>query len=410
MSTTHNNNIINSNNIISSNNIINSNNNNNEIQKTYKITFLGSTSVGKTSIIIQYIYHNLTTPQSTVGIDYFIKEVSFPIYSLLGNNNISNNNSNNITNNNSNTLFRPHPPTQAVTSNNNSNNNNENTPHPPTQPATSNNNNELPPSDPINNNTINNSINNNNIKIKLKICDTAGQERFNSMISSYTRDSFITCIVFDLSTPYKDSIESINKWIENSIHNNPYINNNSNNSKKSYIIIVGNKSDLIEGYNNPYIINNSNNNNNISNNNNIGNNNIEDINIENEIGNIGLPSSANINPNININNNTNPNINNNINNNININNNTNPNINNNININPNINNIRSYINKLVKEKNYFYCETSALSIKTISGLENLINKIIEKDLKENNYFLNENENIVEVFEMNRVINRKWFCF
>lgn len=129
-------------------------------RKTYKITFLGSQSVGKTSLITQYIYNNLQNAQSTIGIDFFIKNIEFPI-----------------------------------------------------QDSTK-----------------------SSVNIRLKICDTAGQERFQSMISSYTRESFIACIVFDLSNG--QSFKDLDMWIK-------MIKDNCEDAK---ILFIGNKRDLIPNF------------------------------------------------------------------------------------------------------------------------------------------------------------------
>lgn len=77
-------------------------------------------------------------------------------------------------------------------------------------------------------------------EVRLHLWDTAGQERFNSMIPNYTRDSFISVIVFDVTN--NDSFESINHWIENLVYTNDP-------ERKCKIIIVGNKKDKVEDLN-----------------------------------------------------------------------------------------------------------------------------------------------------------------
>lgn len=301
--------------------------------KTYKITFLGSPSVGKTSIIIQYIYHNLTTPQSTVGIDFFIKQISFPILRVTEKEEDNEKSKSNInkkdisiykeTDNNigDNTLD------SNIDSNIDNNNEEEE---------------EIIPEVTQHQKTI---------KIKLKICDTAGQERFNSMISGYTRDSFITCIVFDLSN--KSTLESIDKWTQIAEESN------NGNKIKTKILIIGNKTDLIKDYKSrEYKIN-------------IKNKiNLEDINIKKEIGELGLEEEYNKELNI----------------------------------------IRKEIQLKCKKNNWLYCETSALNIKTINELELILKKVIEEDLKKNNYFINKNNSEIEIFEMNKIKTKRWFCF
>lgn len=40
------------------------------MRKAYKIVFLGNTSVGKTTLISQYLYHKVQSPTPTIGIDF----------------------------------------------------------------------------------------------------------------------------------------------------------------------------------------------------------------------------------------------------------------------------------------------------------------------------------------------------
>ncbi|KAI5168426.1 Ras-related protein Rab-6A [Pancytospora epiphaga] len=40
------------------------------MRKAYKIVFLGNTSVGKTTLITQYLYHKVQAPTPTIGIDF----------------------------------------------------------------------------------------------------------------------------------------------------------------------------------------------------------------------------------------------------------------------------------------------------------------------------------------------------
>ena len=69
--------------------------------------------------------------------------------------------------------------------------------------------------------------------IKLQIWDSAGQEKFRSLIPNYIRGSSLIFLVFDVSV--KDSFQHLNGWIE-------FITN----IEKGNIIIVGNKIDLKE--------------------------------------------------------------------------------------------------------------------------------------------------------------------
>ncbi|RVD92601.1 GTP-binding ryh1-like [Tubulinosema ratisbonensis] len=74
-------------------------------------------------------------------------------------------------------------------------------------------------------------------EVKLQIWDTAGQEKFNSIISSYARDSFIAVIVYDLSK--RKSFDSVDRCINDLVK----IHDPENKIK---ILLVGNKTDLIE--------------------------------------------------------------------------------------------------------------------------------------------------------------------
>lgn len=70
---------------------------------------------------------------------------------------------------------------------------------------------------------------------KLHIWDTAGQEKFKSIVYSYFRDVDIVFFVYDVS--YKKTFENIEKW-------NIYV-NNLNSPKDKYLIkyLIGNKTD-----------------------------------------------------------------------------------------------------------------------------------------------------------------------
>ena len=76
-------------------------------------------------------------------------------------------------------------------------------------------------------------VNLNNKLFKIQIWDTAGHERFNSIIRLYYRDADICIIVFDLNN--KISFDNaINKWY------NEFIEQNTWHYK---IVLIGNKSD-----------------------------------------------------------------------------------------------------------------------------------------------------------------------
>ena len=71
--------------------------------------------------------------------------------------------------------------------------------------------------------------------VKLKLRDTAGQEKYKSMVSSYYRGANVALIVFDI-TNHK-SFESLPNWIEHFYKNGP---------EQKNIILIGNKKDLEE--------------------------------------------------------------------------------------------------------------------------------------------------------------------
>ena len=71
--------------------------------------------------------------------------------------------------------------------------------------------------------------------VKLQLWDTAGQEKYKSMVSSYYRGANVALIIFDI-TNHK-SFESLPNWIENFYKNGP---------EQKNIILIGNKKDLEE--------------------------------------------------------------------------------------------------------------------------------------------------------------------
>lgn len=73
--------------------------------------------------------------------------------------------------------------------------------------------------------------------VKLQLWDTAGQEKFHSIISSYSRDSFMAIIVFDVTN--QQSISKINYWAQNLVRIN-------DTKGEINILLVGNKIDLID--------------------------------------------------------------------------------------------------------------------------------------------------------------------
>ena len=71
--------------------------------------------------------------------------------------------------------------------------------------------------------------------VKLQLWDTAGQEKYKSMVSSYYRGAHVALVVFDLTD--HSSFDSLSLWIENYYKNGP---------EQKNIILIGNKKDLIE--------------------------------------------------------------------------------------------------------------------------------------------------------------------
>ncbi|OHS96372.1 Ras family protein [Tritrichomonas foetus] len=70
-----------------------------------------------------------------------------------------------------------------------------------------------------------------NTNIKLQIWDTAGQEKFHSLIPSYIRNSTVAILVYDITS--RISFENLQKWHQIVI-----------NSSNPACIVVGNKLDL----------------------------------------------------------------------------------------------------------------------------------------------------------------------
>ena len=75
----------------------------------------------------------------------------------------------------------------------------------------------------------------NNKRIKIQIWDAAGQERFHSITSAYYKGAKGALIVYDITR--KNTFDNIDKWITDL---------KLNGDKNICIIILGNKSDLID--------------------------------------------------------------------------------------------------------------------------------------------------------------------
>ena len=71
--------------------------------------------------------------------------------------------------------------------------------------------------------------------VKLQLWDTAGQEKYKSMVSSYYRGANVALIVFDITN--HQSFDSLPMWIENFYKNGP---------EQKNIILIGNKKDLAD--------------------------------------------------------------------------------------------------------------------------------------------------------------------
>ena len=71
--------------------------------------------------------------------------------------------------------------------------------------------------------------------VKLQLWDTAGQEKYKSMVSSYYRGANVALVVFDLTN--HSSFDSLPLWIENYYKNGP---------EQKNIILIGNKKDMEE--------------------------------------------------------------------------------------------------------------------------------------------------------------------
>ncbi|KAH0794045.1 ras-related protein Rab-5C [Histomonas meleagridis] len=80
---------------------------------------------------------------------------------------------------------------------------------------------------------ITKSIETKNGKININIWDTAGQEKYRSLVPMYSRNASAAIIVFDLSDP--TSFENMKFWLDEVRQNVP---------NDCIIVIVGNKNDL----------------------------------------------------------------------------------------------------------------------------------------------------------------------
>ena len=72
--------------------------------------------------------------------------------------------------------------------------------------------------------------------ITLNLWDTAGQEKFKSLIPSYIKDSQCVVVVYDITN--RESFESIDKWMQDA--------RALRDVDQALIVMAGNKSDLAE--------------------------------------------------------------------------------------------------------------------------------------------------------------------
>ena len=78
-------------------------------------------------------------------------------------------------------------------------------------------------------------LNVNGKTVKLQLWDTAGQEKYKSMVASYYRGANVALVVFDITS--HASFDSLPVWIENYYKNGP---------EQKNIILIGNKKDMEE--------------------------------------------------------------------------------------------------------------------------------------------------------------------
>lgn len=71
--------------------------------------------------------------------------------------------------------------------------------------------------------------------ITLNLWDTAGQEKFKSLIPSYIKDSQAIVVVYDITS--RESFESVEKWMTDA--------RELRDVDQALIVLVGNKSDLV---------------------------------------------------------------------------------------------------------------------------------------------------------------------
>ena len=86
---------------------------------------------------------------------------------------------------------------------------------------------------------LNKEISKNNMKINLQIWDTAGSEKYKSLLQSYYRNTEICVLTFDLTNI--NSFKNVEKWYKD------FINISNIPEKNDFpFVLFGNKSDLID--------------------------------------------------------------------------------------------------------------------------------------------------------------------
>ena len=74
----------------------------------------------------------------------------------------------------------------------------------------------------------------NDFTLRMQLWDTAGQEKFNSLVSNYYKGTEVAIFVY--SVDKEDSFKNVQKWF----------NNLKDNSKNSVNILLGNKRDIVD--------------------------------------------------------------------------------------------------------------------------------------------------------------------
>lgn len=166
---------------------------NNIQQKTYKVVTLGSSGVGKTSLMVRFVQDVFTEQQSsTIGASFLMKRLELTIDKGEGVDAITN--------------------AKVVETIKNSS-----APSPVPAPAVENHN------------------------IMFEIFDTAGQERYESLAPMYYRSARVAIIIYDVTN--KDTWERAQRWVS-TLEEELVGANKSSSGYPILIVILGNKVDL----------------------------------------------------------------------------------------------------------------------------------------------------------------------